>query len=141
MAQKLALPLADLARDHDRVDIGPVHQRHHRARRVVEGRDVDRLGIQQDDVGLLARRQAAGLVVEPQALGPFDRGVPDRLRAGHQLGEILRPAKRGLVGVHPLKRDEPPHLGEEIRRHRAFHVRAQRHRHAEVERLLNGGIP
>ncbi len=64
----------------------PLHQRHDGARHVVQRRDVERSGIQQDDVGFLAGGQRAGLVVELQPAGAFDGGKADRIIAESSLG-------------------------------------------------------
>ena len=69
--EQLALPLAHLAGDDHRLDVGAVHQRDHRPRHLVERRHVDRFGVENDDVGLLARRERADLAVQPQRFAPF----------------------------------------------------------------------
>src|SRR2546425_735656 len=45
-----------------------------RARHLVERRHVDPGGVEDDDVGLLARSERAGLSVEPQMLRAVDGG-------------------------------------------------------------------
>src|SRR5947207_12454425 len=77
--EQLPLPLAHLARDDHRLDVGAVHQRDDRPRHVVERRHVDRLGVENDDVGLLARGERAGLLVEPQVLRAVDGGEPQHV--------------------------------------------------------------
>src|SRR5512145_1314196 len=67
-ADQLSLPLTHLARDDHGLDVGTVHQRYHRSRHVVERRDVERRGVEHDDVRLFAGRERPGLAVQPQVL-------------------------------------------------------------------------
>src|SRR5439155_1032600 len=60
------LPLTDLARNDHGLDVRAVHQRDDRPRHLVERRHVERGGVEDDDIGFLARLERAGLVVEPE---------------------------------------------------------------------------
>src|SRR5205823_13252386 len=73
--EQLPLPLAHLARDDHGLDVAAVHQGDDRSRHVVERRNVDRLGVEDDDVGLLARGERAGPAVKSQVLRTIDRGI------------------------------------------------------------------
>src|SRR5712691_1002336 len=145
--EQLAFPFAHLARDDDRLDVGAIHQRYHRARHLVERRDVDRLGVEDDDVGLLARRERAGLAVEPQALGAVHGAVAQHV-AGREQGRRAGGRRRPLLGRqeialledhlvhdHALHVHADAHLGEEVRRHRALHVHGERRLHAKALHL------
>jgi len=79
--EQLPLPLAHLARNDHGFDVGAVHQRYDRPRHVVERRHVDRFGVEDDDVGLLAGRERAGLAVQPQVLRAVEGGEPQQRRA------------------------------------------------------------
>jgi hypothetical protein len=68
-AEQLSFPFQHLAGDDDRLDVRALHQRDHGAGHDVEWRNVDRLSIEQDDVGVLARRQRSDLLVELQVPG------------------------------------------------------------------------
>ena len=99
--EQLALPFAHLARDDDGLDIGAIHQRHHRPRHLVERRRIDPGGVENDDVRLLARRERAGLAFQPQGLGAVDGGEPQRVArrqrgrdAGGRFGPITSPNER-----------------------------------------------
>src|SRR5207247_8606251 len=61
------------------LDVGAVHQRDDRSRHVVERRHVYGGGVEDDDVGLLARGERARLFVEPQVLRAVDGGEPQRV--------------------------------------------------------------
>src|SRR5882672_3704374 len=63
-AHHLAAALHDLAGDQHRVDILRAHIGHDRADGVIKRHDVETVGVQQDNVGLLAGRQRADLAVE-----------------------------------------------------------------------------
>src|SRR5215470_15860609 len=78
-AEQPALPLAHFARDDHRLDVRAIHQRHHRAGHVVDRRYIDRLCVEDNDVGLLARSERASLAAEPQGLGAIDRGVTQHI--------------------------------------------------------------
>ena len=56
-----------------------VHQRYDRPRHVVERRHVGRGRVEDDDVGLLARRERTGLAVQPQVLRAVDGGEPQHV--------------------------------------------------------------
>jgi hypothetical protein len=72
--EQAALPLAHLAGDDHGLDVGAIHQRDHRSGHVVERRHVERRGVEQDDVGLLARRERARLAVQSQVLRTIHGG-------------------------------------------------------------------
>ena len=63
-SDQASAPLLHLARDEHRLDMARVHQIDHRAERVVDRPEVETVGLQHDDVGILARRQRADLRVE-----------------------------------------------------------------------------
>ena len=102
VAQQVPFPLAVVARDHDRVDIGKIHQGLDGSGNVVEGRNVDGLGLEQDDIGVLAGGQAARLLIKAQALGSLDRRVLDGIDAAHQRREVFCARKGRIVAVHTL---------------------------------------
>src|SRR5437667_8564336 len=77
--EQLPLPLAHLARDDHRLDVGAVHQGYDRPRHVVERRHVESGRVEDDDVGLLARGERARLLVEPQVLRAVDGGEPQHV--------------------------------------------------------------
>src|SRR5258708_24387928 len=60
-AHEVAAPLFHLAGDEDGVDVARVHEIDHYAGRVVERPDIEAIGAQHDDFGLLAGRQGADL--------------------------------------------------------------------------------
>src|SRR5262249_23800345 len=64
---EVAAPLLHLAGDEDAVDIARVHQVDDDARHIVERPDVEPVGAEQDDVGFLAGRERADLVLEMAA--------------------------------------------------------------------------
>src|SRR5262249_46664405 len=66
--KQLALPLAHLARDDHRLDVGAIHRRYDGPGHLIERRHVDPRGVEDDDVSLLARRPRAGPAVQPQSL-------------------------------------------------------------------------
>jgi len=73
--EQMPLPLAHLAGDDHGLDVGAIHQRHHSAGHLVQRRHVEFGGVEDDDVGLLAGRQRAGLAIEPQRLGRVVSGA------------------------------------------------------------------
>jgi len=83
--EQLALPLAHLAGDDDRLDVGALHQRHDRAGYVIERGHVNGGRIENDDVGFFARGQRAGLLVAPQILRAADGSKAQHVACGEQL--------------------------------------------------------
>src|SRR5262245_29481230 len=61
--EQLSFPLAHLAGDDHGFDIAALHHLHDSTRYVVDREHVDVRGVEDDDVGLLAGRERAGLAV------------------------------------------------------------------------------
>src|SRR3989454_363884 len=148
--EQLSLPLAHLACDDHGLDVSAVHQRDDRSRHVVERRHVDRGGVEDDDVGLLAGRERAGLAVQSQVLRTVDGGEPQhvahiekRRRAGGRRRPLVRwyecsLLEDHLVHDHALHGHRGAHLGKEVRRHRDLDIRAQGRLHAQALHLEDG---
>ncbi len=92
---------------------------------------------QQDDVGLLARSQRADLVGEPGHPGPST--VARRMTSRHERssGRSVSPASARSLMSARWKREDGPHLGEEVRGHGALDVGAERGLDAMIERGLD----
>ena len=138
---------------------------------LVERRHVDPGGVEDDDVGFLARRERADLVVEPQRLGAVHGGVAQHVARGQQaeaasevghwlarrcsvlrietvVRRFFRSCRRvllqdQLVRHHALHVHGHAHLGEEVRRHRALDVDRERRLHAKLLHLddRRGAMP
>ena len=93
---------------------------------MVQGRNVDGVGVQEDDVGLLARCQRAYLAFQSQPFRPVHGRLPNHVARCQQLREVAFGGQRPLVHQHALQRHHGAHLGEEIGRHGAFDVGAER---------------
>jgi hypothetical protein len=85
VAHDLAAPLRDLAGAQNRRNVGAVHQGDDVAGGVVQRSDIERRGVEQDDVGVLAGGERAGPGVDLEPPGAADRAetqrVPDRAAA------------------------------------------------------------
>ena len=79
MTYDTAPPFLDLPSAQNCGYVGSVHQRHYGPGRVIERGDVERRRIEQDDVGLLAGGQRAGLRIDFQPLGAADGGESQRI--------------------------------------------------------------
>ena len=135
-ADELAVALHDLAGDQHGVDVLRRHAGDHRADRVVHRHDVEPVGAQHDDVGLLAGRQRADLLVEAVGARAFDGGEFQHLAHREERRQVLvagEPLRPDLV---LLQREHRPHLGEEVARHRGLDIDAERRPDAQVDRLL-----
>ena len=141
------VPLAHLARDDHGFDVAALHQRHHGARHVVERRRIDS-GLENDDVGFLARLQRPDLAIEPEVARAVDRGPAQHIARGEQrqlretggvalVEAVGGAAKEEGAGVHeqPLQRHRGAHLGEEVRGQRDLDVGGERGPEARVHRL------
>ena len=144
--EQFPFPLAHLARDHHGLDVRAIHQRYDRTRHLIERRNVDCFGVEDDDVGLFARRERADLVVKPQVLCAVHGGVAQDVacreqarRAGRRCWPPVACCKSRiedhLVHEHVLQIHHGAHLGEEIRSQRALHVRAQGRLHTKALHL------
>src|SRR5689334_9615960 len=108
--------LEDLPVDHHGPYVRDVGGADHRPDGVDDRRDVDGLRIDDDEVGLLARRQRARTIGDAGDLGPIDRrpakDLPrvDEVRGRRVAVEILIPGC--LMAAGPLRREDRVHLRE-----------------------------
>src|SRR5215469_18463502 len=75
----VAAELGHAARDDDGIDVAAVGGRHHAADRIIRGIEIDGVGADEDDIGLLAGRERADLVREPGADRTVHRGAFEHL--------------------------------------------------------------
>src|SRR5713226_4725585 len=73
-ADQAASPFAHLAGDEDGLDMAGVHEIHHGSRRIVERPDVESIGLEHHDVGILAGAERPDLAVEVGAASALDGG-------------------------------------------------------------------
>ena len=88
------LPLHGAPGDEHRVDVRRVGEDDDRPDRVDHRRRVDRIDVEQDDVGLLARRQRADPVLEPDRARSVDRRELEHVRVRQLSARTPRPACR-----------------------------------------------
>src|SRR5882672_5463045 len=88
-ADKGAAPFFHAAGDEDGIDMAGVHQIDGGAIGVVERPDVEAIGLQKQDVGILAGRQRADLAFEIGAARALDGGEFEHLATGEQLRRVL----------------------------------------------------
>src|SRR6266446_5074064 len=113
-AHHLAAALHDLAGDQHRVDILRAHIGHHRTDGVIKRHDVETVGAQQDDVGLLAGRQRADLAVEAVRPRALDGGELQHLADGQEGRRVLVAGMTTFPSLALLQREHRAHLAEEI---------------------------
>ena len=126
IGEQLAVALLDLSCDEHGVNIGHVGAQHHCGDRVDHRGHVQRLGLDDHDVGLLARCQRAGAILDPGDVRAVDGCRLEHLARGqHILGYLL--VRLVLLGVHPgaIGSERGPHLGEHVARNRRHHVDRQ----------------
>src|SRR5215510_14537369 len=73
--EQLSFPFAHLAGDDHGLDIAALHHLHDSTRYVVDREHVDMRGVEDDDIGLLAGRERAGLAVQSKVFRTVDGGV------------------------------------------------------------------
>jgi hypothetical protein len=107
---------------------------------MVERAQAEAVGAHDDQVGVLAGRQAADAVVEPDGARALDRGEGDDVAAAHPQRIEDRAARRG-VGVveRPLDADRRAHRAEHVPAVGRAHVDRQARTHAGVEQAAGGG--
>src|SRR5215510_10099444 len=88
-AHQVAAPLLHLAGDEDGIDMPGIHDVHDRAGGIVEWPDIEPVGGEHDDVGVLPRRERADLVLEPGAARALDGGELEHIAAGQERRQVL----------------------------------------------------
>ena len=120
-----------------------VHEIDDCSRRIVERPDIESIGAQDDDVGVLARAQRADLAVEVCTTGTLDGGELEHLPTRQQRRQVLLAVAPTLQDEIALRDGGRSHEREEIRRERHGVIGAEAGAHAVVERVLNrrGSVP
>ena len=136
-ADELPVALHHLAGDQHGVDVLRAHAGDHRADRVVHRHDVEHVGAQQDDVGLLAGRQRADLALEAVGARAFDGGKFEHVACCQELRRVLVAGKPARPRLVLLQREDRAYLREEVVRHRSFDVDLSDGRMPSVDRLLD----
>ena len=93
---KTAAPLLRPAGDEHGVDMARIHHTDYGAGRVVQRPNIQLVGLEQYDIGLLAGRQRADFILEPGAARALDRGEFQHLAAGEQRRQVLLTIVRAL---------------------------------------------
>ena len=81
---QLTLRLHDFARNENGINITRVHGEHHAAISIIYRHYVDLICSEQNDVRILARCEAANLVINAIIFRAFDRRKLDNLTNGEQ---------------------------------------------------------
>ena len=108
---------------------------------MVERHHVDGVRRQQDDVGLLARRERSGSLVEPVRSRPADRRHVDDILHRQQGRDVRLLGSLARKDLHALQEEVRAHLGEEVGWDLGLDVVAERPGDLVVERLLDRRDP
>src|SRR2546430_510488 len=117
-AHEAAAPFANFPGDKDGLHVAGVHEIDDRSRRIVERPDIESIGAQDDDVGVLARAQRAGLAVEVGTTSTLDGGELEHLPTRQQRRQVLLAVAPALQHEIALRDGGRSHEREEIRRER-----------------------
>src|SRR5262245_27978922 len=95
--EQLSFPFAHLAGDDHGLDIAALNHLHDSTRYVVDREHVDVRAVEDDDVGLLAGRERAGLAVQSKVFRTVDGGVAQHVPHIEERQRTRR-RRRELVG-------------------------------------------
>src|SRR2546430_2277912 len=113
-AYKFALPLHELARNKDSIDVTGVHAQHDSTVRIVHWHHVNAIHPQHDDIGLFARRQRADFAIEAVVFRTLYSGTFDNITHREQGRQVLFPSPLPGQELHALQGKNRTHLREEV---------------------------
>jgi hypothetical protein len=135
-----AAPLLRLAGDEHRLDMAWVHQIDDGAERVADGPEIEAIGLQHDDIGLLTRRERPDPRIEIGAARTLKRREFEHLAAREKRRNVLLVPHPPLQDVQALERERRTHHAEHVLGDRRGVVRAKARAHAVIERILDRGV-
>lgn len=136
--KELARTLAQLAGDHDGIDVRARNSLNDGADGVVDREDGHTVGADHDDVGLLAGSKRADRAFKPGGAGAVDScGLQDRLDRDRRR-HIRFAAETAIAHGRTLLAEQGVHFPEHVAAEGGIEIDADRRRETVIDRLLVG---